>query len=312
MAEPIEDRPSNNRKLLVIGLILILLSINGILLFMHSKAKEETVQKEQELQSKSTELEDQIKKFEALKGDFERQSAELQQMGMTNDSLEARVAAINSDLLKLKSFRASSFSVADQKKFRERASSLESVIRRKDAEIVKLKEDNQALFGENTELKTKQNVMTDSISTLKSTRRELAQKVTLASRLATDKIKINIITTRGKEKDDDEAEYRAKRVDKVKITYSLARNDVAEQGTRQVYLRLIEPDGSTLADQGGGTFPMEGQEQPYTAQSEILFTNSSTPYTFVYAKGAPYKEGKHTVELYSGGFLIGKANFTLN
>jgi len=310
---PNEERTSNNRKLLVVGLILVLLSINGILFYMQRKAKDETAQKEQEVQNKNAELEEQIKKFMALKGDFERQSQELQQMGMTNDSLEARIAAINADLLQLRAFRASSFSVADQKKFRDRAASLESIIRRKDAEIARLRRDNEQLFGENNELKSRQNEMSDSLTTLKTTRQALAQKVTLASRLAASAIKVNIITTKGKEKEDDEAEYRAKRVEKIKITYSLARNDVAEQGTRTVYLRLIEPDGSTLtnASGGGSTFTIDGQEQPYTAKEEILFTNSSTPYTFIYAKGAPYKQGKHTVELYSGGFQIGTASFTL-
>ncbi len=307
---PNEERSSNNRTLLVVGLILVLLSINGILLYMQRQAKNEVAQKEQEVQTKNAELEDQIKKFMALKGDFERQSQELQQMGMTNDSLEARIAAVNADLLQLRAFRASSFSVADQKKFRTRAASLESIIRKKDEEIVRLQADNKQLFGENNNLKTKQNEMNDSITTLKSSRRELAQKVTIAQRLATSMMKINIITTKGKEKADDDAEYRAKRVEKVKITYTLNRNDVADQGTKTVYLRLIEPDGSTLT-QGGGTMRIEGQDQPYTASQEILFTNSNTPYNFIFAKGSPYKEGKHVVELYSDGFQIGTANFTL-
>ncbi|MBC7448174.1 MAG: hypothetical protein H7330_08960 [Hymenobacteraceae bacterium] len=307
---PTEERSSNNRTLLVVGLILVLLSINGILLYMQRQAKNEVAQKEQEFQSKNAELEDQIKKFMALKGDFERQSQELQQMGMTNDSLEARIAAVNADLLQLRAFRASSFTVADQKKFRSRAASLESIIRKKDEEIVRLQTDNKQLFGENNTLKSKQNEMNDSITNLKSSRQALAQKVTIAQRLATSMMKINIITTKGKEKADDDAEYRAKRVEKVKVTYSLSRNDVADQGTKTVYLRLIEPDGSTLT-QGGGTMRIDGQEQPYTASQEILFTNSNTPYTFIFAKGAPYKEGKHVVELYSDGFQIGTANFTL-
>ena len=307
---PNEDRSSNNRTLLVVGLILVLLSINGILLYMQRQAKNELAQSTQEVQTKSAELEDQIKKFMALKSDFERQSQELQQMGMTNDSLEARIAAVGADLLQLRAFRASSFSVADQKKFRTRAASLESVIRKKDEEIVRLQADNKQLFGENTDLKSKQNEMTDSIVTLKTKRRALAEKVTLAQRLQTSMMKINIITTKGKEKDDEKAEYKAKRVEKIKITYALTRNDVADQGTKTVYMRLIEPDGATLT-QGGGTMTIEGQEQPFTASQEILFTNSNTPYTFIFSKGSAYKEGKHVVELYSNGFQIGTANFTL-
>ena len=41
---PNEDRSSNNRTLLVVGLILVLLSINGILLYMQRQAKHEVEQ----------------------------------------------------------------------------------------------------------------------------------------------------------------------------------------------------------------------------------------------------------------------------
>ena len=307
---PHEERSSNNRTLLVVGLILVLLSINGILLYMQRQAKNELEESKKETEVKNAELEDQINKFMALKKDFERQSQELQAMGMTNDSLEARIAAVSADLLQLRAFRASSFSVADQKKFRARAASLESIIRKKDEEITRLRADNKQLFGENTDLKNKQNEMTDSLTNLQSKRQVLAEKVTLAQRLQTSMMKINIITTKGKEKEDEDAEYKAKRVEKIKITYALARNDVADQGTKTVYLRLIEPDGSTLT-QGGGTMTINGQDQPYTASQEILFTNSNTPYTFVFAKGSAYKEGKHVVELYSNGFQIGTGTFTL-
>jgi len=42
-----------------------------------------------------------------------------------------------------------------------------------------------------------------------------------------------------------------------------------------------------------------------------VFDNTKQALNFVYAKGGDYKIGQHTVELYEGGALMGKATFTL-
>ncbi|WP_051360102.1 hypothetical protein [Adhaeribacter aquaticus] len=308
-----EPNRNNNRKLLIIGLIIVLLSINGILFYMQHQKTEKVEQQEEVIKVKNSELENQIKVYEALKADFERQSEELQSMGLSNDSLEAKIAAVNADLLKLQSFRNSSFSLADQRLYKQRAANFENQLRKKDEEIAKLKEDNEVLFGENTQLKTKQNELSDTISTLKSNNQSLAEKVALASRLEAERIEVNIINNRGKEKEDDEAEYKAKRVDKIKISFNLAKNEVAPKETKEILMRLIEPDGAALYNlqTGSGSFLLNGEETFYTAKRDLVFDNSQQNVTFIYSKGAPYKKGQHTIELYSDGYIIGKTTFVL-
>ncbi len=81
---------------------------------------------------------------------------------------------------------------------------------------MKLKDDNQVLYGENTNLKVTQNKLSDTISTIKKTNQTLSQKVALASRLETQSIKVSTINQKGKEKEDSDEEFRAKRVEKNK------------------------------------------------------------------------------------------------
>jgi hypothetical protein len=280
---------------------------------MQHQKSQQVEEQEEVIKVKNSELENQIKVYEALKADFERQSEELQALGLANDSLETKIAAINADLIKLQGFRSTSFSLADQRMFRQRATNLENQLRKKDEDIAKLKEDNEVLYGENTQLKTTQNQLTDTISTLKSNNQSLTEKVALASRLQAEKILINIINNRGKEKEDNEAEYRAKQVDKIKISFNLAKNEVAAKETKEIIMRLIEPDGSALYNlsTGSGTFILNGEEIFYTAKRDIVYDNSQQAISFTYSKGADYKRGQHTVELYADGFLIGKTNFTL-
>jgi len=308
-----EPRSNNSRVLLWVALVLVLLGINGVLFYLNQQKGEQNEALTTEVKAKDSKLQEQIKQYEALKADFERQSQELQALGLSNDSLEAKIASVNADLLKLRSFRAGSFSIAQQNLFKQRAKNLEGQLRKKDDDIAKLKQDNESLYTETTALKEKQNKLTDTISTIARTNRELSDKVSIASRLQADNIKVAIITSKNKEKDDDKEEFKAKRVEKVKVTFALARNDVSPKETKAIYLRILEPDGAALYNlsTGGGTFTVDGQEAFYTQKQDVVYDNTKQKLEFVYAKGAEYKKGQHTVELYESGQLMGKTTFTL-
>ena len=308
-----QPRKNNSRVLLWVALVLVLLGINGVLFYLNQQKGEQNQTLTTEVQAKDTKLQAQIKEYEVLKADFERQSNELQALGLSNDSLEARIAGINADLLKLRSFKAGSFTPAQQSAFKQRAANLEGQLRKKDDDIAQLKKDNETLYTETTTLKEKQNKLTDTISTMAKTNQVLTEKIGIASRLQANNVHVAVITTKNKEQDDDNEEFKAKRVDKLKVTYTLARNDVSPKETKSIYLRILEPDGAALYNlsTGGGTFTVEGQESFYTQKQDVVFDNTNQALQFTYAKGAEYKKGLHTVELYEGGALMGKTTFTL-
>lgn len=304
---------NNSRILLIAALFLVLLGINGVLYWMNRQKSAENEQLTTQVAEKDDRLKTQISEYEKLKADFERQSQEVQSMGLSNDSLEAKIASINADLLKLRSFKSSSFSVAEQRRFKVRAQNLESQLRKKDDEIAQLKADNEALYTEATTLKERQNKLTDTITTIARSNQELTEKVAVASRLQAENIRVGVVNSRNKEKDDDDNEFKAKRVEKIKISFNLGRNDVSPKETKQIMLRLIEPDGAALYNlsTGGGTFMIDGSEAFYTAKQDVVYDNTRQPVQFLYAKGAAYKVGLHTIELYEGGVMIGKTTFTL-
>jgi peptidoglycan hydrolase CwlO-like protein len=308
-----EPRQNNSRVLLWVALVLVLLGINGVLFYLNSQKKTENEQLTTQVQAKDTKLQAQIKEYEDLKASYERQSQDLQKLGLNNDSLQARIASINADLLKLRSFKAGSFSLAEQQRFKQRALNLESQLKKKDDQITELKQSNETLYTETTTLKERQNKLTDTISTIAKANRDLSDKVTVASRLQADNIRVSVLNKRDKESDDDKDEYKARKVDRVKVAFNLSRNDVTPKDTKTIYLRILEPDGAALYNlsTGGGTFTVDGQEAFYTMKQDVVFDNTRQALNFVYAKGGDYKIGQHTVELYEGGALMGKATFTL-
>lgn len=308
-----EPRSNNSRVLLWVALVAVLLGINGVLFYLNQQKGEKNEELTTEVKAKDSKLQEQIKQYEALKADFERQSQELQALGLSNDSLETKIAGVNADLLKLRSFKAGSFSIAQQNLFKKRAQNLEGQLRKKDDDIAQLKKDNETLYTETTTLKERQNKLTDTISTMARTNQDLSAKVGVASRLQSENIKVAVITSKNKEKDDDKDEFKAKRVEKVKVTFNLARNDVSPKETKAIYLRILEPDGAALYNlsTGGGTFTVDGQEAFYTQKQDVVYDNTKQKLEFIYAKGAEYKKGQHTVELYESGQLMGKTTFTL-
>jgi regulator of replication initiation timing len=308
-----EPRQNNSRVLLWVALVLVLLGINGVLFYLNSQKKTENEQLTTQVQATDSKLTEQIKQYEDLKASYERQSQELQKLGLSNDSLQSRLTGINADLLRLRSFKAGSFSLAEQRRFKQRALNLEEQLKKRDEEIAELKKSNENLYTETTTLKERQNKLTDTISTIAKTNQELSSKVSVASRIQADNIHVSVLTAKNKEKEDDKEEFKAKRVDRVKVTFTLARNDVTPKDTKTIYMRILEPDGAALYNlsTGGGTFTVDGQEAFYTQKQDIVFDNSRQKAEFIYAKGGDYKIGQHTVELYEGGALMGKTTFTL-
>jgi len=120
------------------------------------------------------------------------------------------------------------------------------------------------------------------------------------------------LSAKGKVKDG--TEFKAKAIDMIKIQFNLGENKVAAKGPRDVYMRLIEPDGSVIVntETGGGDFKdLSGKDQPFTSKTNITYMNSNQKVTFDYKKGAAYKPGKHRVEIYCEGVLIGESTFTV-
>jgi seryl-tRNA synthetase len=188
------------------------------------------------------------------------------------------------------------------------------MLTQKDEEIALLKQTNDKLNAENTVLKEEKVKLSQSVSDLTSQKKELDQKVELASKLRAENFKLAAVTKSNKErvtKSKTQTEFKAKDLDRLKVAFNIADNKVAPMGTKTLFLRVIEPEGSALYDlsSGSGTFPLDGVDVYYTAKQDILFDNKKPQVEFLYKKGTDYKKGKHTIEIYCEGALIGSSQF---
>ncbi len=297
---------SSSRKIWLTALIAILVALNVVLFYMNIKGKDEREALTKQNQQKQVELDVTMVKLDSLEQEYEKRIAEVQKLGGDVESLQKVKEQLEKDKIVLRNATA-----AERKKYLAQIKKYEEMLVAKDQEIVVLRQQNETLYGENTELKTKQVKLSDSISTIDAQKRDLAEKVRVGSALKAENLVINSLSDKGKERDG--GEYKSKRLERIKIIFDITENRIAESGTHTVYMRLVEPDGAAVYDvsTGGGTFSIDGKEAFYTAKQDLLYDKNRQKIDFVFSKGSPYKVGKHTIELYSDGFQIGSGTFVV-
>ena len=302
-----EPKKSGSNKGLLIAFIIILAVINGIQLFLNltktTTIKQQTTtiaDNKLKIDSLDRELASAIKELEAKKQEIAQLGGDTTQMG----------EQIRQLILDKKQLQASSYSF--QKKYNDIKDRIDAANRiREDAskEVERLK----VMLAQQDTIITNQKVTIvqreDSIIKITSEKNQLAEKVAIASVLRAESFKIESLNPKGKV--DSDGEFKAKKIDKIRTTFTLAENKVADKGGRDLYFRLIEPAGGALFDlaNGGGSFQFEGKEVFYTMKQNILFENKGQKITYEYRKGSAYKPGTYKVEIYCEGFKIGESSF---
>lgn len=303
MAENTSKSSGKNTKTLIIAVIALLLIVNGVVYYMDYREKQEL---EAQIASKDTELADTYKRLNDMTTELETRIAEIERLGGNVEELEKAKAELEAEKQQLQ--RSGEIARRRLNEVNAKVKGYETLLREKDVEITRLRSLSDSLYAENTNLKTTQNKLSDSVRTINQNRQELSKKVAIASRMKAENIKVAAVNKRGKER---EGEFRDGQIDKLKVTFNLADNPVAPIESKDILLRVIDPNGNVLFDvaTGSGTMMVDNREEFYTAQQNILFDNTRQQLTFIYDKGSDFEDGVYNVELYADGYLIGQEKF---
>jgi cell division protein ZapB len=290
-----KPRPRQTMLIVAIAMAVLLIgAITWILVREHAikQTNAELMVAYSRLDSIGNELDDKIVEIERLGG-------EVEDLVLVRDSLEQEKEALREA------------EIRGQKQIRRLSARVEGyreLLLMKDAEIEELQKLNEVLVTENTELKTERNELTQTLRQARQTEVKLTEKVAIASRLEAENIRVAAISSRGKEKED---EFRARQIDKLRVGFNIARNDVAPVEGKEILMRITDENGNVLFDvaRGSGTFVLDGKETFYTAKQEILFDNTQQGVNFVYDKGSEYLPGLYRMEIFTDGYLMGSKSF---
>ena len=305
MAEHIQETKNSNKnkRTLIIAVFALLLIVNGVIYYMDYREKQEL---QAEINSKNTELLETYDKLNTISNELDQKIKEIEALG--GDVAELQQAKAELEAEKEQLTKSASIAQRRYSDIREKVQGYETLLKQKDIELTRLRSLSDSLYVENTTLKSTQNKLSDSISRITKTRTELEKKVNVASRLKAENIKVIALNKRGKER---EGEFRDRQIEQLKVQFNLADNPVSPIESKDIMLRVIDPNGNVLFDvaTGSGTMMIDNREEFFTAKQEILFDNTRQQLSFIYQKESDYEDGIYTVELYSDNYVIGTETF---
>jgi len=102
---------------------------------------------------------------------------------------------------------------------------------------------------------------------------------------------------------------KAKRVEKIKITFTLSKNPLVSEGLKTVYVRIARPDNAILND--GNSFEFEGKEVMYSLQQQVYYKGSPISVNMYYEKTDRIVPGTYHIAVFTEGKEIGQTQLTL-
>jgi len=284
------------RRDIIIAVIVVLVIVQAVNLFIKMRSDK----------AYNAEIEKTKEEITILEHEINERIVEIESLGGDVQDLEAVVAELEVEKEKLLENRK--YSDRQIANLRDKVEGFQELLVLKDQEIEQLKTINEELALENIELKTERNELTADLNEEIQTRAELEEQVSIVSKLKVENVRIFAVNNRGKVKED---EFKARFIDKIRVEFNIAENEVAPIEGKEIMIRIVGPDDNVLFDvaSGSGTFMFNGKEEFYTAKQEILFDNTQQKLTFDYDKGSAYTPGQYFLQVYTDDYLMGEKEF---
>lgn len=187
-------------------------------------------------------------------------------------------------------------------------------------DYIKLKREHDALIAENNKLKEENATLTtqrDSTrtalddskkynDTLVNQNENLSKTVEKAQKLQI----MNVHTQPYKERSSGKLIQtdKASRVDKVRITFTIAANEVAPAGNRTYYVQIIDPKNNVIGEKATETFG--DYNLTYSFITNAIFENKTITVNEL-VSGSDFAKGLYHVNIFDKGQLVANTTFTL-
>jgi len=281
------QKPKTNGALL--AALIIMTGLAGVSSYLYFDQKKVSETQEVTISERVEELSSTRVKLDSISTALDAKIAEVQKLGGDITELEKVKVQLEQDKAALR--RGSRVSLA---KYETKIKQYEAFLVEKDTLIANLQRENvtltdnvRVLGDENTGLKTERQRLSDSVSTVVAQNQDLSSKVTRAAALKAQNVKVLAVSAKGKVKDDDS--YKAKRLDKIKLLYTLQDNPLTREEAKEVFVRVLDPQGAVVSDManGSGTFVVDGNETIYTTKQTVNYTNNNQNVELMYTRGIP-------------------------
>ncbi len=107
---------------------------------------------------------------------------------------------------------------------------------------------------------------------------------------------------------------KAKRAEKIRVSYSLGENKIAKSGDKEIFVRIITPDGKEMAKNYDETyrFTFNGSSGYYAGKTTVSYNNVEIGATTMCEGNSELLPGKYQIEVTADGVVIGNTTLILD
>lgn len=290
------QKSSSSLKAVVVVLAVLLV---GSLVYIFKMTSDTEVVKT-ELKTTLTEKETVMKDLQELKSTYDAAIAENTSMSDELTQERDKVVNLMNDLSKSKG------DVASLAKYKTQSIALQSKMK-------VLMAENEGLKKENTTLTTQRDSAVVVIGEAKKSNEALAGQNEELSKVVEKAAKLTVLNTRGsayklKSSGKEVVTDKASRADVLKISFTIAENQVAQSGTKTYYVQVIDSKNNVLGDKKTETFG--DNTLTYSFVSNVNYENKTVDVT-ENLRGKDFPKGTYFVNIFDKDQLVSKTSFVL-
>lgn len=300
--------PAKNKlgNVLTISLVLALLATWGYIIWDKNKVKEKDIMQQTQIATTSTqrdelqkELEEATMRYDYLKTSNSKKDSAITTKDREIEDKKSRIRELLSNVNAKES---------ELKEARRLIISLNGDIEVYKNQVLVLQGENTQLVQQKAAVIEERNRVQREFDSARNVIKGNEDIINVGSTLHASNF--NIAGINEKSSGREKVTSTAKKVDKLRITFDLDENLIAQSGKKDIYICITAPDGSPVAVEalGSGKFTTrEGQDKIYTQKLEVNYTqNKRQTISFDWKQNSNFSTGNYKIEVYNNGFKVGE------
>lgn len=223
------------------------------------------------------------------------------QLKIDNDTINAQLEEQKAKVVELmENLRRTKASNRDSlKRYKAELETMRSIMRSFVVQIDSLNTKNIMLTEENTRLSGQLSNAKSENRKLSNVKDSLQMRVKDAEALKAVSMKLSALNDR------DNETSRISKTQKFRVTFTINENEMTKTGEKDVYLRIVKPDGEILKNENLGYFKYQGSEIAYSGKKNIHYDGKALPVTIYAISREVLKGGVYQADIFCDGKNIG-------
>jgi hypothetical protein len=307
--EETANKKENKKKIGILPWLCLALSLasNGVLVYLLNGARETVIQKEQIIKTVYVEKDNIKNELVQLKNEYE--NLHTSNVGLQKQ-IDEKKTQIEQLIKEAERHKGDAYVI---NKLRKETETLRLIMQGYVHTIDSLNTLNIRLVGEKKDVLKKLDEEKNKSTELSKEKQDLQKTINTASILSCYNVTATAIDLkRGGKKQSTTT--KAKRADLIRVSYMLGENKLARNGSKDVFVRIMTPDGKEMAKSYDDNYRFKFNESfgYYAGKTTIDYANKEIGVISICEGSTGFVPGKYNIEISCDGVVIGQAILTLN